>query len=186
MCKCKDQCARCPYYFALYGTVGILIWKLLFASYRLSNYIQSKAITWQACIYKDKSFISNHFSLISHCTKWCMWALGSGIKLSYLFKTDFVFIWYEQGWRRSTFTNKQRKYLTCICKCFKCKFRNMQGLWLGAGSVDVTFAEWTFPVEKKPVCSSSLQAEGWTLYKFLSSRSCFSKVWSNFINFHDH
>ena len=33
MCKHKDQGTRGPYYFALYGTVGILIRKVLFASY---------------------------------------------------------------------------------------------------------------------------------------------------------
>ena len=48
-------------------------------------------IMWQASIYMAKLFKFNHFSLISHCDRLCVWALGSGIKLSYLFKTNFVF-----------------------------------------------------------------------------------------------
>ena len=76
MQKCTDQCARCPYYFALYGTMGILIWKLLFASYRLSNYNQSKQ-SHDNLVYISKSFKSNHFSVISNCTKLCV---SSGLR----------------------------------------------------------------------------------------------------------
>ena len=41
-----------------------------------------------------------------------------------------------------------------------------------SGSVDVTSTEYTFPEEKRTVCSSFLQAADCTFYKFLSSRSC--------------
>ena len=110
--------ARCPYYFALYGTAGILIRKLLFAFYTLSNYIQSKAIMWQASIYMGKLFKFNH------CFAWkSMWQVvfelcSSEIKITYKCNGKLVFIG-QTTWIKATYKLLQARtsYLNLNRRC---------------------------------------------------------------------
>ena len=165
--------------------MDIWIRKLLIAFYNLPNNIQSKAITWQASINMGNLFKFNHFSLISHCDKLCVWALGLGIKLSYLFKTNLVFIWYWQGKLISTITNKQRKYLICICNDFKSDFNKIQCLYVVSEKCWYDFY-WVNFSRGEEASIFKLFTSNWLNFVQISVKQKFSKCCSDSIYLYNH
>ena len=73
----------------------MLMQKLLIAFYSLSNNIQSKAIMWQASIYKGKLFKFNHFLAWKSLWQAVFELCSSEIKITYKFKLLPVFIWIK-------------------------------------------------------------------------------------------